>query len=434
MSHTQQLWCDFLRHAKAKCSSVAFNNWLAPIKLGESSDTILELEVPNLYVQEYLVTNFHDDLKTFLNALDVRFKVIDSPEKKEAPKIMPQKVAVKSCNLKLNPLYTFNDFIEGPENAFVKSCAQSISKGSYGASNPLFLYSNPGLGKTHLLHSIAKEAKELYPKKRIQCVSTEAFINELVANLKGKTVDRMKRWYRDLDILLIDDLQFLENRLNFEEELVHTFEALFNTGKQVVVASDKAPCHLKLSARIIGRMEGGLVAPVNVPGLETRAAILQRKASLRGLTLPYDAALMLAENLVENVRQLEGAVNRLSAFAQMNDQTITCELAKNLMQDLFEVAPTKKVTIDAVIQASARACNVSVADIRGSSRKRLISFARAIAMHLAKEMTAEPITLIAAAFGGRTHSTLLHAHGKIAKEKESDPGLRSKLRAIQSTL
>ena len=378
--------------------------------------------------------NFQDDLKTFLNALDLRFKVIESTEKKEPLSAPAKKVPPKVCHLKLNPLYTFDAFVEGPENAFVKSCAQSIAKGSYGAANPLFLYGNPGLGKTHLLHSIAKEAKELFPKKRIQCISTEAFINELVANLKGKTVDRMKRWYRELDILLIDDLQFLENRLNFEEELVHTFEALFNAGKQVVVTSDKAPSHLKLSARIIGRMEGGLVAPVNVPGLETRAAILQRKASLRGLTLPYDVALMLAENLAQNVRQLEGAVNRLSAFSQMNDQPITCALAKNLMQDLFEVAPTKKVTIDAVIQSTARACHVSVSDIRGPSRKRLISFARAIAMHLAKEMTEEPITLIAAAFGGRTHSTLLHAHGKIAKEKESDPGVRSKLREITQAL
>lgn len=433
MLQAEQLWRDFVCHAKAKCSAIAFSNWIAPIKcLGVSHDAV-ELEVPNLYVQEYLLSNFRDELSKHLNAMDVRFKIGAGlvPKQPAPKKEVPLK---KSCNLKLNPLYTFDQFIEGPENAFVKSCAMGIARGMSAPSNPLFIYGNPGLGKTHLLHSIAKELKSHSPKKKIQCISTEAFINELVSNLKGKTVDRMKREYRSLDVLLVDDLQFLQNRLSFEEELIHTFEALCNAGKQVVVTSDKAPSQLKLSARIIGRMEGGLVTGLNIPGLETRAAILQHKAKQKSITLSYEVALLLAENLTENVRQLEGAINRLSAFSQMSEDPLTPSLVKSLMGDLFQVAPKRRATIDSVMQETARACNVTIQEMRSSSKKRLISFARSIGMYLAKELSDEPVTLIAAAFGGRTHSTLIHAHAKIAEGIKTDCALRMKVRSIQAAI
>lgn len=433
MSQTTKRWNDFLCLAKEKCSSIAFANWLEPIRAKEEGADILELEVPNIYVREYLLNNFQEELRAHLNTgtdgtLPLSFTIVDV--KKPEPKA-PKVAAQKSQRLNLNRLYTFEHFIEGSENTFIKSCAEACAKSPGTLYNPLFIHAPAGLGKTHLLHSIAAEAKKLRPNAKIECISTEGFINELVDSLKNKSVDRMKRRFRSLDILLIDDIQFLQNRLNFEEELIHTFEALLVSGGQVVVSSDCPPDQLKLSERIRGRFQGGLVATIQMPGPETRAAILQHKASLRSVSIPDDVALFLSHYPMTSVRALEGLVNRICAHTQITQKPITKQLAEELTSDLLVAsAPSRDpIAVGSIIKAVARHYRLEVSEIKGKKRTARLSEARAIAMHLARELVSAPLTTIAKAFN-RTHSTLLWACEKV----ESNLALKQRATAIQLSL
>ena len=250
--------------------------------------------MPNVFVGDYLLENYKKELASFLpcdnqkNPL-ITF-VIEEPKQKKLieTKPLPQTILTPGYEprqgVRLNKGYTFSDFIEGPSNQFVKSAALGVANKPGQSYNPLFIHGGVGLGKTHLLHSIGHEIKRAHKKLRVQCITTEAFINDLVDNLRNKTVAKMKRFYRNLDILLVDDIQFLQSRLNFEEEFCNTFEALINDNKQIVITSDKPPSQLKLSERLIARMEWGLVANVGIPDLETRVAILQYKAERKGIT------------------------------------------------------------------------------------------------------------------------------------------------------
>lgn len=426
MSETARRWKAFLHHAKANCSPIAFANWLEPIRSKESEGDILELEVPNIYVQEYLLNNFSNELREFFGAaLPLNFTVARL-EKPAQPTPAPKRPKQR---LNLNHLYTFDHFIEGSENTFIKSCAKACAQEPGALYNPLFIYAPAGLGKTHLLHAIAAEAKELRPQAKIECMTTEGFITELVENLKNKTIDRMKRRLRSLDILLIDDIQFLQNRLNFEEELIHTIEALLVSGGQVVITSDCTPSELKLSERIRGRFEGGLVASVQMPGPETRAAILQHKAALRAVDLPHDVALFLSDRPFTSVRALEGIVNRLCAHVQITKKTITQELALQLAGDLLPKATKTKMTLTAILERTAEHFNITVDEIKGKSRTAHLAAARSVAMHLARGLIEMPLTAIASAFN-RSHSTLLWACEKVEEQqslKEAALAIRSGL-------
>jgi len=413
MSETARRWRAFLHHAKANCSPVAFANWLEPIRSKESEGDVLELEVPNIYVQEYLLNNFSNELREFFGAaLPLNFTVarLEKPAQAQPVPKRPKQ------RLNLNHLYTFDHFIEGSENTFIKSCAEACAKEPGALYNPLFIYAPAGLGKTHLLHAIAAKAKELRPTAKITCMTTEGFITELVENLKNKTIDRMKRRLRSLDILLIDDIQFLQNRLNFEEELIHTIEALLVSGGQVVITCDCTPSELKLSERIRGRFEGGLVAAVQMPGPETRAAILQHKAALRAVDLPHDVALFLSDRPYTSVRALEGIVNRLCAHVQITKKPITQELALQLVGDLLPKAAAPKMTLAAILERTAEHFNITVDEIKGKSRTAHLAAARSVAMHLAKSLIEMPLTAIASAFN-RSHSTLLWACQKVEEQK-----------------
>ncbi|MBM3192507.1 MAG: chromosomal replication initiator protein DnaA, partial [Chlamydiae bacterium] len=328
---------------------------------------------------------------------------------------------------KLNRLYTFQNFIEGPSNQFVKSAAQGVAMHPGKSYNPLFIHGGVGLGKTHLLHGIGHHILAHNKKLHIACITTEEFINNLVDHLRNKTLDKMKRFYRTLDVLLVDDIQFLQNRMNFEEEFCNTFESLIHQNKQIVITSDKPPSQLKLSERLIARMEWGLVANISTPDLETRVAILQHKAEQKGIKIPQRVAFFIAEHIYHNVRQLEGAINRLSAYCRMMQQEITEDIAERTLGELFEEAPSSAVTIDGILNSVASMFNVKVSELRGTSREKKIAFPRQIAMYLAKEMMNDSLVKVASSFGGKTHSTVIHAWKKVAKQVESDETLRRQI-------
>ncbi|MCP5505280.1 MAG: chromosomal replication initiator protein DnaA [Chlamydiales bacterium] len=436
----EDTWSDFLSFMENRCSRAEFENWIAPIKCVEGSDE-LKLEVPNVFVQEYLLENYKEALSSFFPT-DKKGEplisfLIREGEKKKAitkPAPTPRKKSELEHPLSFNISYTFDNFIEGPSNQFIKSAALGVAARPGKSYNPLFIHGGVGLGKTHLLHGIGHYIQSHHKKLNIQCITTEAFINDLVSHLRNKSVDKMKRYYRSLDILLVDDIQFLQNRLNFEEEFCNMFEALINQNKQIVITSDKPPGQLKLSERMIARMEWGLVAHMGTPDLETRVAILQYKAEAIGLHLSNQLAFYIAEHIYNNVRQLEGAINRLSAYCRLMHLEPSQEVVDSTLSEMFQAPVRSKISVDRIIHSVASMFNVRESDLRGTSRLKEVAYPRQIAMYLAKELLGESLMKIASSFGGKTHSTLLHAWKKISKQLETDDVLRRQLQMTRQNI
>lgn len=440
-------WVQFLEYAKSQTSLSAYHNWLSPIEVISWSEKLLTLRVPNIFVKEYLLSNFKKDLLTYLPALPsgepaVEF-IIQKQERKTRPVFAPPPQIIANEELKedkeaspfespLNENYQFSTFIEGSSNQFVKSAAIGVANRPGDAYNPLFLHGGVGLGKTHLLHSIGHFIRANHRRLSVQCITTEAFINQIVDSLRAKSIDKLKRFYRSVDVLLVDDIQFLQNRTNFEEEFTNTFEALINQHKQIVITSDKPPTQLKLSERIVARMEWGLVAHLSVPDIETRVAILQFKAEQKGLQIPNPIAFRIAE-LIHNIRQLEGALNRLNAHSRLMNAAINEEFVEQTLRDLFHLVPKDKLTVDAILKSVAAVFQVRVSDLKGHSRTKDIAIPRQVAMFLAKELICESLVMIGASFG-KTHSTILHACKTIETKVSSDEMLRRQIDHVRKNI
>lgn len=441
---TCDTWTQFLECVKTKCSPTAFGNWLSPIRVLDVSNEGITLEIPNIFVKEYLLSNFSKELCAFLpvrpNGEPAILFQLAVPSKKptlsQQPPLPSRPVQAEDAayEIKLNPSYRFETFIEGPANQFVKSAAIGIATRPGQSYNPLFIHGGVGLGKTHILHSIGHYIGQHHKKLRVQCITTEAFINDLVDNLRNKSVDRMKRFYRsDVDVLLVDDIQFLQNRLNFEEEFCNTFETLINQRKQIVITSDKPPSQLKLSERMIARMEWGLVAHIGVPELETRVAILQHKAQLKGLEIPSSVAFFIAEHIYNNVRQLEGAINRLSAHSRLMDLNITEDFVEQTLREMLQHAPRQKISVEQILKSVAAIFQVRVSDLKGSTRTKEVALPRQVAMYLACKMINESLQMLGSAFN-KTHSTILHACKNIEKKLMADETLRRQISMVERNI
>ncbi|MDB6081044.1 MAG: Chromosomal replication initiator protein DnaA [Chlamydiia bacterium] len=450
------MWTQFLDFVKTRCSATAFSNWLSPIQVVESNETEITLQIPNIFVKEYLLSNYKKEMCAFLPTTAagepaIQF-VVAKQEKKVQPTLSTSSSKAEmplaalsstdaqkddpfvSFESRLNDHYRFATYIEGPANQFVKSAAVGVAARPGNSYNPLFIHGGVGLGKTHLLHSIGHHVKENNKRLRVHCITTEAFINQLVDSLRNKSIDRMKRFYRsNVDVLLVDDIQFLQNRPNFEEEFCNTFETLINQNKQIVITCDKPPSQLKLSERMVARMEWGLVASVGMPDLETRVAILQHKAEQKGLQIPSNVAFLIAEHIHNNVRQLEGAINRLSAYLRLLNQAITEELAEKLLRDMFQLVPRERLTVENILKSVSAVFQVRVTDLKGATRTKDVSIPRQVAMFLAKELINESLVMIANSFG-KTHSTILHAAKTIEKKIGEDDTLRRQIDMVRRNL
>lgn len=433
-----QCWEEFLNFTQDACSAAEFQNWIAPIRASENSEDELVLEVPNIFVQNYLLENYERELSTFFPIRKIRFAVQEVKKERPAaptPITKEEPVSPAVVGVELNPAYTFEYFIEGSTNQFVKSAAMGVAARPGNSYNPLFIHGGVGLGKTHLMHAIGHYVQKNHKRLKIQFITAEGFINDLVEHLRNKTMDKMKRFYRSLDVLLIDDIQFLQSRLNFEEEFCNTFEALIHQNKQIVITSDKPPGELKLSERMVARMEWGLVANVGMPDLETRVAILQHKAEQKGIALPSKVAFFIAERVFNNVRQLEGALNRLAAQSRMMGLAISEEIVEKALGELFMPLPSaKRVSVDNILKSVAAIYEVRVSDLCSGSRCKDVAFPRQVAMYLAKELINESLIKLAASFGGKTHSTLLHAWKKITTLASKDERLRRQIEMARRNL
>ncbi len=315
---------------------------------------------------------------------------------------------------RLNPKYTFETFVIGSSNRFAHAAAVAVAEAPAKAYNPLFVYGDSGLGKTHLLHAIGHYAQRLFQHARVRYVSSEEFTNDFINSLRDDKQSAFQRRYRDNDVLLVDDIQFLENKERTQEEFFHTFNTLHNASKQLVISSDRPPKQLStLEDRLRTRFEWGLITDVQPPDLETRIAILRKKASQERLAAPPDVLEFIASKIQSNIRELEGALIRVTAFASLNRQGVDLPLAEIVLKDLIPESGGPEITAATIIASTAEYFTVTIEDLCGQSRSRVLVTARQIAMYLCRELTDLSLPKIGQTFGGRDHTTVMHADRKI---------------------
>jgi chromosomal replication initiator protein len=315
---------------------------------------------------------------------------------------------------RLNPKYTFDTFVIGSSNRFAHAAAVAVAEAPAKAYNPLFIYGDSGLGKTHLLHAIGHYAQSLYDGARVRYVSSEEFTNDFINSIRDHKADGFRSRYRAVDILLVDDIQFLEGKEQTQEEFFHTFNTLHNANKQIVISSDRAPKQLvTLEDRLRNRFEWGLITDVQPPELETRIAILRKKAIQEGLAAPPEVLEYIASRISTNIRELEGALIRVTAFASLNRQSVDLQLTEVVLKDLISEDAGSEITVATIMASTAAYFGLSIDDLCGGSRSRVLVTARQIAMYLCRELTDMSLPKIGQQFGGRDHTTVMHADRKI---------------------
>ena len=321
---------------------------------------------------------------------------------------------INNESAQLNPRYIFETFVIGASNRFAHAAAVAVAEAPAKAYNPLFIYGDSGLGKTHLLHAIGAYAKELYGSTRVRYVSSEEFTNDFINSIRDDKASVFQKRYRDLDILLVDDIQFLENKERTQEEFFHTFNTLYNANKQIVISSDRPPKQLTtLEDRLRSRFEWGLITDIQPPELETRIAILRKKAAQDKLNAPDDVLEYIASKISTNIRELEGALIRVTAFASLNRQSVDLSLAEIVLKDLIPNENNPEITGATIMAQTAAYFSLTIDDLCGTSRSRVLVNARQIAMYLCRELTELSLPKIGQTFGGRDHTTVMHADRKI---------------------
>ena len=418
----------------------AFLSLTKPLGLIEGADESLGsnllLSAPNDFAKDVLETRLRATLNevlseklnqkiniavTVVEDLETSSKGFDDvavdPILEPAPKMGTGRSSggeISTETSQLNPRYIFETFVIGASNRFAHAAAVAVAEAPAKAYNPLFIYGESGLGKTHLLHAIGAYAKELYGSVRVRYVSSEEFTNDFINSIRDDKASAFQRRYRDLDVLLVDDIQFLENKERTQEEFFHTFNTLYNTNKQIVISSDRPPKQLTtLEDRLRSRFEWGLITDIQPPELETRIAILRKKAAQDKLNAPDDVLEYIASKISSNIRELEGALIRVTAFASLNRQPVDLSLAEIVLKDLIPDEGGPEITTTTIMAQTATYFSLTLDDLCGTSRSRVLVNARQIAMYLCRELTELSLPKIGQTFGGRDHTTVMHADRKI---------------------
>ncbi|MGH9131661.1 MAG: chromosomal replication initiator protein DnaA [Acidimicrobiales bacterium] len=315
----------------------------------------------------------------------------------------------------LNSRYTFDEFVTGSSNRFAQAAAQSVAETPARSYNPLFIYGGAGLGKTHLIQAIGNYVRENFPARHVRYVSTETFLNEFVDAIRANTTMAFKRRYRECDVLLIDDIQFIQGREGLQEEFFHTFNSLYGASKQIVITSDRPPKSIAtLEDRLRSRFLSGLITDVQPPDLETRLAILRKKAESDALAVPHEVLELIATHVRENIRELEGALIRVTAYANLSGQSLTRSLAEKILADILSADQPRRITPQVILQATSDTFGFSIEELCGTSRRRPLVIARQISMYVFRDLTDFSYPAIAREFGGRDHTTVIHAVEKIS--------------------
>ncbi len=331
--------------------------------------------------------------------------------------------------------YSFDGFVIGPSNRFAHAAALSVAERPGGSYNPLFIYGGAGLGKTHLLHAIEHYVNDVYPRKTVKYVSTETFLNEFVDSIKNSQGADFKRRYRQIDVLLVDDIQFIAGKEGLQEEFFHTFNELYSANKQIVLSSDRPPDAIPtLEDRLRSRFMMGLLTDIHPPDIETRMAILGKKADRDGYFLPNEVSEFIATNITTNIRELEGALNKVTAFANLNQEPMTSALAERILRDFIADRQPRPITVPMILTATSEHFSFSIEDLTGKSRRRPLVIARQIAMYVSRELTDLSFPMIAREFGGRDHTTVMHACDKIAALMKERSQIYDQVMALDKTV
>ena len=449
MNTVIEKWDEILNIVKTEhdLSEVSFNTWLKPLKVYEVDGNVVTIIVPSEQVGlSYITKKYKLPLQVTISEVagmdncDVRFIL---------PEDVPAKKTVSSGNshtaqdirceeAHLNPKYTFDTFIVGSNNKFAQAAALAVAESPGEAYNPLFIYGGAGLGKTHLMHSIAHFIIEHNEKSKVLYVTSEEFTNELIETIRNGNNSAMTKFrekYRNIDVLLVDDIQFIIGKESTQEEFFHTFNSLHSAKKQIIISSDKPPKDMEiLEERFRSRFEWGLIADITLPDYETRMAILHKKEEMDGYNINEEVIKYIANNIKSNIRELEGAFNKVMASAKLEQKDVTLELAEQALKDIISPDEKRVITPEYIISIVAEHYNVTTADLCGNKRSSKIVIPRQVAMYLCRELTSTPLKSIGKSLGNRDHTTIMHGIEKMEKEIITDSNLNNTIDILKKKI
>lgn len=446
-----EIWVRCKDKLKESFNEKVFNVWIKPIMPLEVTDTYYKVAVKNDFFKTMLEENYAQviegvlagimskNIKLIIETMDNGSSGSEAaeempavPAKREQQQLFNENTSVQQPDeSNLNPKYVFETFVIGNSNRFAHAAAQAVANDPAHAYNPLFLYGGVGLGKTHLMHAIGNRIKQNNPSMKVLYTSSEKFTNEIINSIQNKTTEAFRQKYRNIDCLIIDDIQFLKGKEQTQVEFFHTFNALKDADKQIIISSDRPPREIEtLEDRLRSRFDQGLTADIQTPDLETRMAILRTKAASDNIVLPTEVITLLATNIATNIREIEGAYNKIVAYTSLMHMPITVETAQKVLSDMGNDIKTRTITYEGIIKVVADHYNVKQDELFNKKRTQNIAFPRQVAMYLCRELADLSYPRIGELFGGRDHTTVIHAYEKISNLKNSNLAFQNELQEI----
>ncbi len=440
-SSAQELWQVAVRRIEGQMSKPGLESFVKVMRPVSLRDDTLTFAVPNRFAKEWVESRYLDLIRGALRSivgrdLTVTFAISDAPPPVAPPTVPREHTPPRTIDgLTLSPKYSFDTFVVGAGNRFAHAAARAVAEAPARAYNPLFIYGGVGLGKTHLLQAIGHHVLSLESFYHVVYVSSEKFTNELINSIRDDKTAEFRNKYRNVDVLLIDDIQFLAGKERTQEEFFHTFNTLHESGRQIIITSDKPPKEIPtLEERLRSRFEWGLIADIQPPDLETRIAILRKKAELDGIHVPDEVAEFIAQRIQTNIRELEGALVRVVAYATLTRSAITSILTEEVLRELLPTARGKPITIHAIQRAVAEYFDIRVEEMRAKRRTKAVAFPRQVAMYLARELTDASLPHIGQEFGGRDHTTVMHACDRVREALQRDAHLTASVKRLMDRL
>lgn len=435
-----EIWQKTLGLLQNELTEISFNTWIKTIEPISIQNNTINLAVPAEFNKGILESRYQSLIKNAIKHVtykeySINF-VVPSQENIEKYKNTTDSTLSEDTSASmLNPKYTFDTFVIGNSNRFAHAAALAVAEAPAKAYNPLFIYGGVGLGKTHLMHAIGHFVLQQNSSLKVLYVSSEKFTNELINAIKDDKNEEFRAKYRNIDILLIDDIQFIAGKERTQEEFFHTFNALYEANKQIILSSDKSPKEIvTLEERLRSRFEWGLIADMQAPDMETRIAILRKKAQLENLDVPNEIIVFIAEKIASNIRELEGALNRVIAYSSLTENEITIELANEALKDILTTNKVRAINCNTIQDAVARYFDIRPEEFKSKKRSKDIAYPRQIAMYLCRELTDMSLPKIGQAFGGRDHTTVIHACEKIMEELQTNPETKRAINELKKNL
>ena len=446
----ESVWDKATKIIQEKVPRHNYDTWIKPIKIVAMEDKCIHLAVPNKFFKDWLMDNYLSLIKNTLQgvigiSVDIDFTLSKDKEIKQEPAVLPFEQdqnhhgtmpVNRNKNISyLNSNYTFDRFVVGPSNQFAHAASIAVAKQPAKNYNPLFIYGGSGLGKTHLLHAIGLMTTSSYPELNVMYVSAEAFMNEMINSIRYDRMPKFREKYRNIGLLLIDDIQFLAGKDRTQEEFFHTFNTLHDSGKQIVVTSDKFPKDIpNLEGRLRSRFEWGLIADIQPPEIETKIAIIEKKMQESKMELSQTVAHYIASQVESNIRELEGFLVRISAYSSLTNRKIDLDLVREVLKKLIKHNNKEEVSVEEIIKVVAGKMNIKIADIKAHNKNKNLVLARQISMYLSRKLTNYSYPDIGQKIGGRDHSTVIYANNKIINAIESDSNLKKTIQDIEDSV